>query len=68
MTTHITEQLQQPHRKKLTAIGATAVAAVALILSLSFWNPQQERVQTAQLTTSPLVEDLEEEMSDIDFL
>jgi hypothetical protein len=39
-----------------------------LVLSLSFWNPQQERVQTAQFTTSPLVEDLEEERPDIDFL
>jgi anti-sigma factor RsiW len=68
MAARVTEQLKQPRRNWRPAIGTSAIAALALVLSISFWSPQQRPEQTAQITTSPLAANLDEEMPDIDFL
>jgi len=67
MAARVSEQLRGRRRKWLPAIGASAVAACALLISISIWSPQKQLVETAQLTpTTPL--SLNEDMPDIDFL
>ena len=68
MAARVTEQLNQPRRSWIPAIGASAIATCALVVSVAVWSPQQEPEQTANLTISPLTANLNEEMSDIDFL
>lgn len=68
MAARVTEQLKRPRRNWVPAIGTSAIAALTLVLSISFWSPQQKLEQTAQVTTSPLAANLDEEMPDIDFL
>ena len=67
MAARVTEQLKRPRWKWLPVIGTSAVAALAIVLTISFWNPQQELHQTAS-NGSQLTTDLDEEMPDIDFL
>jgi hypothetical protein len=68
MAARVTEQLNQPRRSWIPAIGASAIATCALVVSVAVWSPQQELEQTANLAISPLTANLNEEMSDIDFL
>ena len=69
MVARVSEQLKQPRRSWLPALGASATAVFTLILTVSIWSPQQELEQSAPLTTSELTaNNLFEEMPDIDFL
>ena len=68
MAARVSEQLKRPHKKWLPAIGTTAIASVALALAITLWSPQQELLQTSSNTSGPLADNLEGEMSDIDFL
>ena len=68
MATRVSEQLKRPHKKWLPAIGTTAIASVALALAITLWSPQQELLQTSSNTSGPLADNLDREMSDIDFL
>ena len=68
MATRVSEQLKRPHKKWLPAIGTTAIASVALALAITLWSPQQELLQTSSITSGPLADNLDGEMSDIDFL
>ena len=64
----VSEQLKRPRKNWLPAIGTTAIASVALALAVTLWSPQQELPQTSSITSVPLADNLEGEMSDIDFL
>ena len=56
-------------RLLLKSLGASAVAALALVVTISIWTPQTKLVQTVQLTNSPFTTmNLNEDMPDIDFL
>jgi hypothetical protein len=68
MSARVSEQLKRPRKSWFPAIGTAAVASMALALIISLWSPQQERPQTPALTLVPLADNLEGEMSDIDFL
>ena len=68
MAARVSEQLKRPRKNWLPAIGTTAVASVALALAVTLWSPQQERLQTPAITLVPLADNLDGEMSDIDFL
>lgn len=69
MAARVTEQLKQPRGRWLPTLGTSAVAAIALVLTISTWSPQQELEQTAHLSTSGLTaNNLFEEIPDIDFL
>ena len=68
MAARVSEQLKRPRKKWLPAIGTTAVASVALALAITLWSPQQELLQTSSITSEPLADSLDGEMSDIDFL
>ena len=68
MAARVSEQLKRPRKNWLPAIGTTAIASVALALAVTLWTPQQELPQTSSITSVPLADNLEGEMSDIDFL
>ena len=68
MTARVFEQLKRPRKSWLPAIGTTAIASVALALAITLWSPQQELPQISSITTAPLADNLDQEMSDIDFL
>ena len=68
MAARVSEQLKRPRKKWLPAIGTTAIASVALALAITLWSPQQELLQTSSITSGPLADNLDGEMSDIDFL
>ena len=68
MAARVSEQLKRPRQKWLPAIGTTTIASVALALAITLWSPQQELLQTSSITSGPLADNLEGEMSDIDFL
>ena len=69
MAARVSEQLNRRRRNWLPALGASAVAALALVVTIAVWTPQTDLVQTVQLTNSPLTTmNLNEDMPDIDFL
>jgi hypothetical protein len=79
MAARVSEQLSGKRRSWLPALGASAVAACALVVTLSLWSPQEEMLQTAQLSTPSLTTsslttplftagDLNVDMPDIYFL
>ena len=68
MAARVSEQLKRPRKNWLPAIGTTAIACVALALAVTLWSPQQELPQISSITTAPLADNLDGEMSDIDFL
>jgi negative regulator of sigma E activity len=69
MAARVSEQLNGKRRSWLPALGASAVAACALAVTLTLWSPQEEPLQTAQLQTPSLTTmDLNEDMPDIYFL
>jgi hypothetical protein len=68
MAARVSEQLKHPRKSWLPAIGTTAIASMALALAISLWSPQQELPQISSITTTPLPDNLDGEMSDIDFL
>jgi hypothetical protein len=69
MAARVTEQLTNRRRRRwLPALGAGAVAALALVITFSY-NPQQEPVEvTLSSPTAANSMSLEEDMPDIDFL
>ncbi len=69
MAARVRERLHDRRSNWLPALGASAVAAIALVVTLALWTPQSPQVQTAQLdTSSPALTSLDEDMPDIDFL
>ena len=68
MAARVSEQLKHRRKSWLPAIGTTAIASVALALAVTLWSPQQELLQTSSITSEPLADNLDGEMSDIDFL
>ena len=68
MAARVSEQLKRPRKSWLPAIGTTAIAGMALALAITLWTPQQELPQISSITTAPLADNLDQEMSDIDFL
>ncbi|MDG5469319.1 hypothetical protein P9J64_13400 [Deltaproteobacteria bacterium IMCC39524] len=68
MAARVSEQLKRPRKKWLPAIGTTAIASVVLALAITLWSPQQELLQTSSIISGPLADNLDGEMSDIDFL
>ena len=74
MAARVSEQLSGKRKSWLPALGASAVAACALVVTLAIWSPQEEPLQTAQLTTPSLTTPLfsagefNEDMPDIYFL
>ena len=64
----VSDQLKHPRRNWLPAIGTTAVAGVTLVFAVTLWSPQQELLQTSGITSAALADNLDGEMSDIDFL
>jgi hypothetical protein len=68
MAARVSEQLKSPRKSWLPAIGTTAIASVALALAITLWSPQQELPQISSIITAPLADNLDQEMSDIDFL
>ena len=68
MAARVSEQLKRPLKNWLPAIGTTAIASVALALAVTLWSPQQELPQTSSITSVQRADNLDGEMSDIDFL
>lgn len=69
MAARVSEQLHSRRRNWWPALGASTVAALALVATFSFWSPQTPPLQTAQLATPSLVTtNINEDMPDIDFL
>lgn len=68
MAAMVTEKLNRRRRSWLPAIGTAAIASLALILSITVWTPQPESQQTTRLATASMPDNIDDEMSDIDFL
>jgi predicted anti-sigma-YlaC factor YlaD len=69
MVARVNEQLRRRRKSWLPALGASAAAGLALVVTISIWTPQTELAQTAQLTKSSITTmSLNEDMPDIDFL
>lgn len=69
MAARVTEQRHRRRRSWLPALGASAVAATALVVSIANWSPQQDPVQKATLHSGDLaLMDYNEDLPDIDFL
>jgi hypothetical protein len=68
MSARVMEQLNRPRRNWIPALGASAIAAVALVVTLANWSPQSQQLQTVQQTTQALATlNFSEDMPDIDF-
>lgn len=69
MAARVKEQLNNRRKSWAPALGVAAVAAFALILTISNWSPQSQPVQTVQSAALPYETlSLNEDMPDIDFL
>ena len=70
MVARVNEQLSSNRRSWIPALGASAAAVIALVITLSIWSPQEELLQTAQTSTPPSMTtmSLSEDMPDIDFI
>lgn len=69
MAARVGERLRGRRSGWLPALGASAVAAIALLVSLALWTQQEPQVQTARLDTpAPAIVSLNEDMPDIEFL
>lgn len=68
MAARVAEQLKRPRKSWLPAIGTTAIAGVALALTVTLWSPQEKPQLTTRVTVASLPANLGQEMSDIDFL
>jgi len=63
------ERLNRRRSNWLPALGASAVAAFALVATLVFWSPQPQPQRLPQRSTAALATiDIHEDMPDIDFL
>ncbi|MGK2907031.1 MAG: anti-sigma factor family protein [Desulfuromonadales bacterium] len=68
MAARVMEQLNRPRRNWMPALGASAIAAVALVVTFTDWSPQHQQLQTVQPATQALATlNLNEDMPDIDF-
>ncbi len=68
MAARISERLKPTRKHWLPAIGTTAVAGVALLLTITFWSPQEPPQLTSRVNLASLADNPGQEMSDIDFL
>jgi anti-sigma factor RsiW len=70
MAARISERLQgRRSRRWLPAIGAAAVAALALVATLAIWSPRSSLVQTVHLTQqTQAMLNPNDDLPDIDFL
>jgi len=73
MAARVNEQLSGNRRSWIPALGASAAAVFALVITFSIWSPQEEplqTIQTAQTLTPPsmAIMNLHEEMPDIEFI
>jgi anti-sigma factor RsiW len=70
MAARLNEQLQSRRsRRWLPAMGAAAVATLALVATLAVWSPRSTPVQTVHVTTPPqAILNPDDDLPDIDFL
>lgn len=69
MAARVSERLATRRAIWLPALGATAVAALALVITITTLSPNDQRRQTEQPTVPALATlSLDEDMPDIDFL
>lgn len=70
MAARVSEQLRERRRSWLPALGATAVAALALVASISLWPQQTPQQQPTRPATTSLAAtmNIDEDMPDLEFL
>lgn len=69
MAARVSEQLHKRRNSWKPAMAASAVAAFALVVTISLWSPQGQPVQMVQSSAPPHESlSLNEDMPDIDFL
>lgn len=68
MAARVSERLTDRRSNWMPALGASAIAAFALVI-ISSWSPQEELPQTVQLPAPPFTTmNFDEDMPDIDFI
>ena len=73
MAARVSERLNRRRKHWIPALGASAVASFALLITITNWSPQPTlrqtaSLQTAQVTTAPVATVVfDEEMPEIDF-
>ncbi len=69
MAARVNEKLHEPRRSWLPALGASTVAALALVAAFTLWSPQAPLQQPTRLAAPSLATlNINEDMLDIDFL
>jgi len=69
MVARLSEQLQGRRNRCLPAMGAAAVATLALVVTIVIWSPRSNPVQTVQLTTqTQAMLNPNDDLPDLDFL
>jgi len=69
MAARVNERLNRRRRNWIPALGASAITAFALMITVFIWSPQNPRVQTTQSAPPALaIISLDEDMPEIDFL
>ena len=69
MAAYVSEKLNKRRRNWLPALGVSAIATFALVITISVWSPQSQQMQIVQ-SPAQLHEtlSLNEDMPDIEFL
>jgi hypothetical protein len=68
MAARVTERLNGKRRNWTPAFGASAVAALALVVIISTWSTHEQSAQSTANKTQMTTINLSEDMPDIDFL
>jgi len=69
MAARVNERLQGRRRNWLPALAASAVATIALVITIYGWSPEKQQIQTAQLANPAVTAmNFNDDMPDIDFL